>query len=501
MSDAIAALKTRLGRIVRLNEAAAVLGWDQQTYLPTGSAAARAEQLATLGEVSHETFTSRETGDAIAAAELAVQNLDPDGDDARMVKKARRDYDKATKLPTELVAELARHEALAHEIWVKARERSDFGSFAPSLAKMFDLTRQKAECLGYTDHIYDALIDLYEPGMKHADVAKMFADMKPGLVELTQAIGDSSNPVDDSLVHGDYPADKQRELTLKLVQAIGFDMNHGRQDEAAHPFCTSFSSRDVRLTTRFDPNYLSQAVYASLHEAGHGMYEQGSPEKFDGTVLGGGVSLGVHESQSRLWENLVGRSRSFVSWAFPLVQGAFPDTLGSVSEEQFYRAVNKVEPSLIRVEADEVTYNLHVLMRFELESAILAGHLDIDDLPDAWDALSHQYLGITPPDDGKGCLQDVHWSAGLIGYFPTYTLGNLISAQLWNTIHKTLPDVNGLMAKGEFAPILDWLRTHIHQHGCKFEPSELIQKATGEPLTSCYYVDYLTGKYADIYSL
>jgi carboxypeptidase Taq len=501
MSDAIAALKARLSRIVRLNEANAVLGWDQQTYMPSGAAEARAEQMATLSEIWHETFTSSQTGDLIAAAEAVTPSLNPDSDDARMVKKVRRDFDKATKLPTELVAEMMRHETLSQEIWVKARAHSDFASFAPALKKEFELTRQKAECLGYTDHIYDALIDLYEPGMKHADVAKMFADMKPGLVELTHAIANSSNPVDDSLVYGDYPIDKQREVTLKLVEAIGFDMTHGRQDEAAHPFCTSFGSSDVRLTTRFDPKYLSQAIYASLHEAGHGMYEQGSPAQFEGNILAGGVSLGVHESQSRLWENLVGRSRAFVGWAFPMIQGAFPNALGSVRTEQFYRAVNKVEPSLIRVEADEVTYNLHVLIRFELESAILAGHLDVDDLPDAWDALYHQYLGITPPDDGKGCLQDVHWSAGLIGYFPTYTLGNLISGQLWNTIRKTLPDVNGLMAKGEFAPILDWLRTNIHHHASKFEPNELIQRATGEALTSCYYVDYLTGKYTDIYSL
>ncbi len=501
MSNAITQFQTHMGRIIRLNEAAGLLGWDQQTYMPAGAAQARAEQMATLSELTHEMFTGKQMGDLIAAAEAETAILDKDSDEARMMKKARRDYDKATKLPTELVAELTRHEALSQEVWVKARQHADFDSFAPSLRKMFELTRQKAECLGYTDHIYDALIDLYEPGMKHADVAKMFSDMKPGLVELTHAIAESSNPVDDSIVHGDFPTDKQREVTLKLVDAIGFDRKHGRQDEAPHPFCAGFSRYDVRLTTRFDPTYLSQAVYASLHEAGHGMYEQGSPAHFDNTVLAGGVSLGVHESQSRLWENLVGRSRAFVGWAFPMIQAAFPKPLGAVSTEQFYRAVNKVKPSFVRVEADEVTYNLHVLIRFELESAILSGNLDIDDLPDAWDSLYEQYLGIAPPDDAKGCLQDVHWSAGLIGYFPTYTLGNIVSGQIWNAITKALPDVNGLMAKGEFVPILEWLRTNIHGYGSKFEPSELILKATGEPLTSCYYVDYLTGKYADIYSL
>ena len=501
MSDALNKFQAYAGRIIRLSEAAGLLGWDQQTYMPAGAANARAEQMATLSELIHEMSTSKEMGDLIAAGEAEVKSLDPDSDEARTMKKARRDYDKATKLPAELVAELARHETLAHEIWVKARQHADFESFAPALRKSFDLTRQKAECLGYTEHIYDALIDLYEPGMKHADIAKMFADMKPGLVELTHSIADSTNPVDDSVVHGDFPTDKQREVTLKLVDAIGFDRTRGRQDEAQHPFCAGFSRDDVRLTTRFDPAYLSQAIYASLHEAGHGMYEQGSPKEFDNTVLAGGVSLGVHESQSRLWENLVGRSRSFVSWAFPIVQAAFPNALGSVSQEQYYRAVNKVEPSFVRVEADEVTYNLHVLIRFELESAILSGQLDVDDLPDAWDSLYSQYLGIVPPDDAKGCLQDVHWSAGLIGYFPTYTLGNLISGQLWNALNKALPDVKGLMAKGEFAPILEWLRTNIHGYASKFEPSELILKATGEPLTSCYYVDYLTGKYTEIYSL
>ena len=501
MSENLTGLKTRLNQITRLGQAAGLLGWDQQTYMPSGAAEARAEQMAALSQLIHEMLTGAETAALLAKSEADAQGMDADSDDVRMLRNTRREFDRATKLPTSLVVEMAKHETLAQEIWIKARKDSDYAAFRPALEKMFDLARQKAECYGYEAHIYDALIDPFEADAKQAEIAKMFADMKPGLVALTQAIRESKNPVDDSLLYGDYPTDKQRALTLQTVAALGYDLNRGRQDEAAHPFCSTFSRDDARITTRFDPKFLSQALYASLHEAGHAMYEQGSPPQFEGTTLAGGVSLGVHESQSRLWENLVGRSRPFCRYIFPTLQETFPDALKSANPETFYRAVNKVEPSLIRVEADEVTYNLHILMRFELECDLLTGALNFDDLPDAWNAKMKEYFGITPPDAAQGCLQDVHWSAALIGYFPTYSIGNLLSAQLFHAARIALPDLDAQIERGEFAPLLNWLRENVHHYGSKFLPREVILKATGEPLTSRYYVEYMTEKYKDIYRL
>jgi carboxypeptidase Taq len=501
MSEHLDVLKRNIARIGRLGEAGAIVSWDQQTYMPEGAGRARAEQLAALSEVMHEMFTSDETGAQLARAEAEIAGADPDSDEARMVANIRRRFDLSTKLPTWLVSELSRQQALGHEVWVKARATNDFGHFLPALEKIFDLTRQRAEFLGYQDHIYDALLDEYEQGAKHADIAKMFEDMKPGTVALTKAIGESEYPVDQSPLLGDFPADKQSEVTLKVVELVGFDLKRGRQDVAAHPFCSNASRDDVRLTTRFDPGYLGQALYASLHEAGHGMYEQGSPEAYEGTALSGGVSLGVHESQSRFWENIIGRSRAFCHFLFPILQEAFPYALGMVSVEAFYRAVNRVKPSLIRVEADEVTYNLHILLRFEMESDLLTGKLGFKDVPDAWNAKMESYLGVTPPSDAQGCLQDIHWSEGLIGYFPTYSLGNLLSSQLFHAMQGEVSNIPELLERGETAPILDWLRRNVHGYGSKFTPPEVVRKATGEPLTSKYYVDYLTEKYTDIYHL
>lgn len=505
MSQSLTQLKSRINRIIRLEQAGGLLGWDQQTYMPPGAAESRGEQSAALSESSHELFTSDETGQLLAEAAAEAKGLAPDSDDARTLAILRRNFDRATKLPSAFVAELSRHQAHAFQTWLTARKNNDFASFVPALEKMFDLTRQKAEYYGYKDHIYDALVDGYEEGATHASIAAMFAEIKPHLVTLTRSIAASKNPVDDRLLQGDFPIEKQRELTLSLVKAVGFDLNRGRQDEAAHPFCANFGRDDVRLTTRYDKAYLGQGVYSSLHEAGHGMYEQGSPPEYEGTVLAGGTSLGVHESQSRMIENLVGRGRPFCRFAFPLIRETFPaafiGAFANADAEALYRAVNKVEPSLIRVEADEVTYNLHIMLRFELESDLLTGRLAIRDLPDAWNAKMEAYLGLTPPNNADGCLQDVHWADGLIGYFPTYSLGNLISGQLWHAVHAALPDFDAQMERGEFAPLLDWLRANVHGYGSKFKPAEVIERATGEPLTSRYYADYLTTKYREIYAL
>jgi carboxypeptidase Taq len=501
MSESFGALKQRMNIILRLGQSAGLLGWDQQTYMPPGAAAARAEQMAAMSEVLHERFVSEETGKLLAQAEADFAGADPNSDEVRALQNIRRDYDRETKLPTELVAELSRHEILSQDLWVRARAENDFASFTPSLEKMLELVRQKAEYLGYKSHIYDALLDTYEQGMTQAEVAQMFADVKPHLVALTQAISQSANPADDSLLFGEFPIESQRALTLEVTKAVGYDFQRGRQDEAAHPFCSNFSRDDVRITTRFDPKYLGQALYASLHEAGHAMYEQGSPAEYEGTVLAGGVSLGVHESQSRLWENLVGRSRPFIKWMFPRLQAHFPSVYGQATAEGFYRAVNKVSPSLIRIEADEVTYNLHVLLRFELECDLLTGNLAACDLPDAWNAKMERYLGVTPPNNADGCLQDVHWSCGLIGYFPTYSIGNLLSAQLLQAARRTLTDLDAQMERGEFAPLLDWFRANVHGYGSKYRPAELIAKATGTPPNAQPYLEYLQTKFSDIYSL
>jgi len=501
MSDSLSRLKTRMAQINCLGQATSVLSWDQQTYMPSGGAASRAEQIATLSQIAHERFTATETGDLLAQAEAETQGMDPDSDTVRMLQNIRRKYDRETKLPADLVIELARHSSLAQEIWQQARKDNAFAAFLPALEKMFALIREAAQHLGYQEHIYDPLIDLHETGMTQARVAAMFNELKPELIALTRAIAESSHKADDSPLHGDFPVAKQAELTLKFVQALGYSLERGRQDIAPHPFCTHFSRDDVRITTRFDPTFLPMAVYASLHEAGHALYEQGSPPEYEGTALAGGTSLGVHESQSRLWENLVGRSREFCVWAYPQLQAAFPSALGGVSLDAYYRAINRVEPSLIRVEADEVTYNLHILLRFELECDLLTGSLAVADLPAAWNAKMQEYLGVTPPTDADGVLQDVHWSGGLIGYFPTYSIGNLLSGQLWQTIRTALPDLNAQMERGEFAPLLDWLRRNVHGYGSKYLPNELTVKATGAPLSSKPYLAYLKAKFNALYGL
>jgi carboxypeptidase Taq len=501
MSASLHSLKIGQARIAHLSQAAGLLSWDQQTYMPPGAAAARAEQAATLSETIHGLATSRAYGDLLARAEQDTAGQDTDSDDVRMLRVARRSYDKMTKLPSDLVGELSRHATIAQEIWVTSRAANDFESLVPALEKMFQLTRRQSDLLGYEQHPYDALIDLYEPGTTHADVTTLFEALKPALVKLTAKIAAAPTTADDSLLKRGFPIDAQRDMTLKMIEAIGFDMQRGRQDVAAHPFCASFSRDDVRLTTRFDENWLSAALYASMHEAGHGLYEQGYPAAFDDTPLAGAASLGVHESQSRLWENLVGRSLPFSRWLFPQLQKTFPGTLDDTDAVGYYRAINCVAPSFIRVEADEVTYNLHILLRFELESAVLTGDLAVRDLPNAWNEGMRRYLGITPPSPAVGVLQDVHWSCGLVGYFPTYTIGNLLSAQLFAAARRALPGLNAQIEAGEFGPLLCWLRDNVHAYGAKYLPRELVPMAAGEPLNAAYYADYLTEKYNDLYGI
>jgi len=366
-----------------------------------------------------------------------------------------------------------------------------------------DLTRQTADHLGHSGERYDALLDQFEPGMTTEDVRTMFDAIKPDLVALVKAVADlGPGAVDDSVLHRAFDEEKQRSFGEGVVRALGYDWSRGRQDRALHPFCTSFGHDDVRITTRFDPNFLPAGLFGSVHETGHALYEQGVTSRYPGDILADGASLGFHESQSRLWENLVGRSRPFWQFFYPGLQAAFPESLGDVDAERFYRAINKVEPSLIRVEADEVTYNLHILLRFEVEQALLSGELSVADAPAAWDAKMQAYFGLTPPDDAQGILQDVHWSSGAIGYFPTYSVGNLLSVQLYDRADADLGgQVAAQVAAGDFAPLLGWLRENVHKHGRKYLPRELVQKIVGGPLDAAPYLKYLKTKFGDVYGI
>ncbi len=499
MEDKLNELKTRLGEIRDLNRASALLGWDQQTYMPPGGSAARAEQLATLQKTAHAWFIVDEIGELLEA--LRGAGWDYDSDEASLVRAVSRDYVKARKVPSELVAEFARATALAYEAWAKARQASDFSQFQPHLEKIVALNLRLAEALGYQDRIYDPLLDQYEPEMKTAQVAAIFDSLKAELIPFVQAIAGQAGRVDKSVLFKTYDEQKQLEFGLSVIKDFGFDFTRGRQDKSVHPFTTSFSIDDVRLTTRVDATYLPMALFGTLHECGHGLYEQGINPALERTSLDDAASLGVHESQSRMWENLVGRSREFWSHYFPRLRAVFPDQLAGVDAEGFYRAVNHVEPSLIRVEADEVTYNLHIMVRFELENDMLEGKVKIADMPEAWNAKMKAYLGVVPPDDAQGVLQDIHWSGGMIGYFPTYSLGNLVAVQLFDKAKADIPGLPAQIAAGQFGELLGWLRQNVHRHGRKYTPAELVKRVTGHDLTAANYGAYIKAKFSDIYGL
>ncbi|HEX8551468.1 MAG TPA: carboxypeptidase M32 [Abditibacteriaceae bacterium] len=487
-------LKSRLSDVHNLEMAEAVLGWDQETMMPPGGVAARAETRATLAKLSHQLSTSDEIAQLLERAEQdGVENEN----DAALLRVARRNFDKATKTPPELVEKLSRVSSLAHAEWIRAREENDFACFAPHLETLLDVTRQIALAREPNAPIYDTLLDDYEEGLTCAALEPIWAELKAATVPLVAQIA-AAPPIDDSILSREYPIDAQRQFAESVLSDCGFDWNCGRQDTSVHPFCTNFGRGDVRITTRYGTNDLQSALFGSMHEMGHALYEQGSPPEFENTPLAGGVSLGVHESQSRMWENLVGRSRAFWAHYFPKLQSTFPTQLGDVSLDEFYRAINRVNPSLVRVEADEVTYNLHVILRYEIERELLEGKLAVADAPAAWNAKIQSYLGLTPPTDSEGILQDVHWSHGSFGYFPTYSLGNILSVQLWDKAQQS-GDVAKATENADFAPLLAWLRENIHRHGRRISPPELVQRATGSPLTVAPYVNYLQTKFGAIY--
>ncbi|MEJ2666865.1 MAG: carboxypeptidase M32 [Deinococcales bacterium] len=482
-----------------LSQTMAVLSWDENTYMPDGAAEARGRQMATLATVIHERLADPALAELVARLEDA--GLPEDSVEAATVRQARRAVDHASKLPASLVEALSMHGARARSVWARARQESDFTSFAPELARMFELKREEAEVLGYQDHPYDALHDLHEPGSTAARVRDVFVPLRRELTTLVAEIRDAGSQIDDALLRQSFDEAAQERFALDTVTAFGYDLEHGRLDRTVHPFATSLSKYDVRITTRYQRHYLNTALFGTMHEAGHGLYEQGVADEYYRTPLEDTASLGVHESQSRLWENLVGRSRAFWEGAFPRLQRTFPEQLGTVALDPFYAAINRVRPSFIRVEADEVTYNLHIILRFELELALLDGSLSVADLPEAWNHAMQEMLGITPPDDAAGVLQDVHWSIGLIGYFPTYSLGNLISVQLFDAAVAAHPHIPADIRAGRFGTLLRWLRENVHRHGARYLPEELLERATGSGLDAGPYLRYLKAKYGELYGL
>lgn len=501
MQQQLQQLKAFLGEIDDLNKAAAILDWDQQTYMPPGGVEARAMQIATLQKLAHARFVSDRMRALLDALLPLTDDMEPDSDDTRLIQVTAREYDKAKNIPDELIAELAWKTALAHNVWVQAQVDKDFAAFQPVLEELVALTRRKAECLGYTEHIYDPLLDIYEPEMKTADVTAVFNQLKPALIPLIQAVTDRQDAVRDTVFQQEFDMEVQWQFTLDVLKQIGYDFKRGRQDKSAHPFTTTFSVDDVRVTTRVAPDKFSETLSSSIHEGGHALYEQGISHTLSRTLLCDGASMAVHESQSRLWENVIGKSRDFWIYFLPQMQKRFPQQLKGVTVEQIYRSLNIVKPDFIRVEADELTYNFHIFLRFELETALMAGDIQVKDLPDAWNAKMQEYLGITPPDAALGVLQDVHWSAALFGYFPTYALGNVLSLQFYQCILRDIPDLAEQIAQGEFGTLLSWLRKHIHQHGSKFTPQELVQRITGEAINPLPFVEYVKAKYDELYGI
>lgn len=498
MSEKLEQLKEKLGEVVDIGYAASVLSWDQQVNMPPGGGAARGQQLATLSKIAQEKFITDEVGRLID--DLKQEFNGADTDEAALVRVAARNYDKAKRIPPSFIAEKAIVTSKAFEAWREARSKSDFSIFEPHLQKVVELVHKYVSFFPVSDHPYDILLDDYERGMKTAEVKTIFEGLRPKQVELIKAIT-STKQVKDDFLFKRYNEKKLMEFSENVITKFGYDWNRGRQDKAPHPFQTTFSMNDVRITTRFEDDNPMATLFSTMHEAGHAMYEQGSNPAYERTLLAGGTSLAVHESQSRMWENLVGRSLPFWEHFYPELKKLFASQLDGVSLKTFYKAINKVTPSLIRVNADEAMYNLHIMLRLELEIAMVEGAVAIKDLPEIWNTKMQEYIGITPPNDAKGVLQDIHWSNGYIGYFSTYALGNLISAQLWERINQDLPNLNDQIRKGNFSELLAWLRKNIHHHGQKYEPQKLVEMVTGSKITPEPYVRYLTKKYSEVYGL
>jgi len=497
----LAELRERLLEIKDLSAASALLSWDQATYMPKCGATARARQSAIVSRLAHEKFVAPELGKLLEELEPYAANLPYDSNEASLIRVAKRDFEKAIKVPSDYVARVSAFGATAYDAWKRARPASDFASMVPFLERAIDLGREYADFFAPYEHVADPLIDDADEGMTTASIRTLFAELRSELVPIVRAVCNQP-AADDGCLRDSFGEPTQLDFGLSVVKRIGYDFDRGRLDKTLHPFCTRLSAGDVRITTRVDESDVREALFSTLHEAGHALYEQGVDPALEGTPLGRGASVGVHESQSRLWENVVGRGRSFWQYFYPLLQSAFPDELGKVTADTFYRAINRVERSLIRTDADEVTYNLHIMLRFELELELLEGRLRAQDLSEAWRAGMQAYLDIVPTNDRDGCLQDVHWYAGSMGgAFQSYTIGNILSAQFYAAAVKAHPDIPSEIRVGEFSTLHAWLREHLYQHGRKFKPNELVERTTGGQMSVGPYLAYLRAKYGELYRL
>jgi carboxypeptidase Taq len=492
-------LRRRLAEVQDLGKSIGLLAWDQRTMMPPLGAPVRAEQLGTLSRIAHDLFTSDEIGRLLDDLSGYEESLPYESDEASLIRVARRDYERERRVPADLRRDLTRAAATGYGAWVDARARSDYASFLPHLERNLELRKRYAACFE-ADEPYDALLDDYEPGMKAADVREVFDVLRPELIGLVRAVADHQDRVDNSFLAGSFPAEQQRRLCLAVLEALGFEHESWRLDETEHPFASGIATSDIRLTTRFKEHDVSDALFSSMHEFGHGVYERNVDPALERTPLCRGASMALHESQSRLWENLVGRSRPFWTFFYPTFRSIFPE-FGRVEEEAFYRAINKAEPSLIRVEADEVTYSLHIILRFELEQELISDELDPSELPEAWNARIEEYLGVEVPDDARGVLQDMHWSGTSFGYFPTYALGNVISVQIWEQALVALPDLPDQLGRGDFEPLRSWLMDQLYRYGRKLKPKELIERITGSGIDPGPYLRYLSGKVGDVYGI
>ena len=492
-------LRDRIGEVADLQAATSILEWDQETYMPPKGAEARGQQLATLSALSHRMFTDPELGALLRRLNDASEKLS--ADDATLVSETFYDYDRSTKYPEAFVKEFAEAQSRAFNVWLKAREQSDFAVFQPELEHIVDLNRRKAELAGYEGSPYNGLLEGYERGMRAETLREIFATLAARQSELVKAIVQSGNNAEPAWLNQDWDETAQWDVAIQMLKDMGYDLDAGRQDKAAHPFTMTLAINDVRVTTRIHRDRLFSGFLSSLHEGGHALYEQGFQPQDARTTLAASPSLGMHESQSRLWENIVGRSLPFWRHYMPLMQKAFSAMPETVAAEDLYRAVNRVEPSLIRVEADECTYNLHVILRFEIEVDLIEGRIEVKDVPAIWNEKMKSYLGVDVPDDARGCLQDVHWSHGAFGYFPTYALGNLYSAQIFEVALRDIPNLWDEIAAGRFSPLLTWLREHVHRHGRRKTAPELVRDISGAEPNCEPFLRYLDAKFRPLYGI
>lgn len=493
--------KRELEEMTHLGAAIAILHWDQEVFMPQKGANARAKTIAYLAGVLHEKFVSKNFEDLI----LKIKRLDDgkklNAEENCIFREVWREFQRGKKLPANFVRELVETCSKAQQAWVEARKKSNFKMFLPYLKKIVELKRKEASLVGFKKNPYDALLDVYAPGMTTEEMGVIFDDLKSFLVPFLKNIKKSKVKTDPNFLKGNFPIQKQAEFNKFVAQKIGFDFEAGRLDSSAHPFTTNFNAEDARITTRYKEDDLLDSITSTIHEAGHGMYEQGILTKNFGTPLGESISIGVHESQSKIWENLVGRGKPFWRYLFPIMQKEFPKPFSKIKFNDFYKSINCVKPSLIRVESDEVTYNLHIIMRFEIEKELIDGSIKVEDLPKIWNAKTKEYFGIKVPNDAFGVLQDVHWAHGSFGYFPAYTLGNLYSAQFYNAAKNSLENLEKNFSKGKFSQFREWLRANIHIHGKMYSAEELLKRITGENLNSHYFIDYIKNKYSEIYNI